>query len=307
MDTLIIVLIGVVFIGLGWLLYILRSGRDFETSLRTRCHRAWRRIVFLVGDIRKLDSFPYVTWDVHEHEVEYDEAMEALCYVKAGDVGVHRDKGYLSNCAIPGFMKHAWVHVTDPVKLQSLNDREHYDTTKTEIVEAISEGVVRRHALYPIRSDYVIILRPKDANANDIVKAVKKANKIVGCEYDADFKFDIEEELARFKDTTGNIDKLAEEKNEFTRTVTNIKAEWDGGFSCTETASFCWWHLRDKLRLYRIEARGKKVILADQFINGGFDIIWMSKSVTPEVARKLGLGEEGILMITEYIKNYSKK
>lgn len=291
------IIIAITIICFIWLLYLLRSGRDFDKSIKGRCHRAWRRIVFFGGDIRRLGSFPWITWDVHEHEIGFDEAMEALYHIKAGDVGVHRDKGYLSNFAIPGFMKHAWVHITDPITING-----HYDTTSVQIVEAISEGVMRRHALYPIRSDYVIILRPKEASANDIIKAVKKANKIVGCKYDADFKFDIEDELKRFKDTTGDVDQLIKEKEEFTRTVTNIKAEWDGGFSCTETASFCWWHQRDKLRLFRIEARGKKVILADQFINGGFDIVWMSKSITPEIAKAFGLGEEGVLMISEFRK-----
>jgi hypothetical protein len=262
-------------------------------------------MVFWGGDVRLLDSFPYITWDVHEHLTDYDEAMQALPLIKAGDIGLHRDCGYLSNLAIPGFMKHAWVHIDSPITsgirtAENLEGIAH-DTTKMQIVEAISEGVVKRHALFPIRSDYVIILRPKDATQDEINKAVRNANKIVGCRYDASFKFDIEDELKMLGTRgPGDLLKTAEDKLELDRIRTNTIAEWDGGFSCTETASFAWWHKRRKLQLFRTTARGKQVILADQFINDGFEIIWMSDSITEEVATLYGLGEEGLELIKEY-------
>jgi hypothetical protein len=251
--------------------------------------------VFWGGDIRLLGCFPYITWDVHEHLVEYDEAMQALPLIRAGDIGLHRDRGYLSNLAIPGFMKHAWVHINSPVI-----EGGACDITKMQIVEAISEGVVKRHALFPIRSDYVIILRPKNTTKEEIKKAVRNANKIVGCRYDASFDFDIEDELKMLETRGPNgIVGLAEDKLELNRIKVNTLAEWDGGFSCTETASFAWWHKRKQLKLFRTWARGKQVILADQLINNGFDIVWMSKSITEEVAKQLGLSEEGVEMIKE--------
>jgi hypothetical protein len=56
------------------------------------------------------------------------------------------------------------------------------------------------------------------------------------------------------------------------------------------------------LRLYRKERRGKHCILADDFLNGSWEIIWLSKSVTLEAAIKLKLHEEGLSMIGAYLK-----
>ena len=109
----------------------------------------WRELVFFVGDIRRLHSFPYVTWAIHEHQIDYDEVLEVLPLIKYGDIGIHRDSGYLSNIAIPGFMKHGWIHADDGI-------------VNPKIVEAISEGVVMRSSIYPIFSDYTIILSPKN-------------------------------------------------------------------------------------------------------------------------------------------------
>jgi len=290
-----LILLGVAMI--AWFLYITRSGGDHDRKVRTRLGRAWRRLVFWAGDIRRISHFPWITWDAHEHLVEYDEAAAALPHVRPGDIGLHRDRGYLSNLAIPGFMKHAWIHVDGPVSCTDSEGHARFDTTGLQIVEAVSEGVVERSALFPIRSDYTIILRPREAGEREVARAVEKARCIVGCEYDADFKFDIEEELEHFGAPGATREEAAEDLQEIDVFSTNLAAEWDGGFSCTETVSFAWWHCRRALRLFRKPARGKMVILADDMINNGFEIVWMSESVTPEVAAKLGLGEEGVEMI----------
>src|SRR3990172_4227008 len=96
----------------------------------------WRELVFLAGDIRSLSHWPFVTWAKDEHLVRYEEILEALPLIRYGDVGLHRDRGYLSNLAIPGFMKHAWIHVQDSVE-------------SPESVEGLSEGVVRRRPVGP--------------------------------------------------------------------------------------------------------------------------------------------------------------
>lgn len=63
------------------------------------------------GDIKKQNCFPYVTWSTHSYLVDYDEVLEVLPLIEYGDIGLHREIGYLSNKVIPGFMKHAWIHV----------------------------------------------------------------------------------------------------------------------------------------------------------------------------------------------------
>ncbi len=308
--------IATVLVGVPWLLYMLRTGRDPGTGLRTRLHRAWRRLVFFVGDIRiipnvlekvplvgripLLNRIPGFTWDIHQHRVDYWESMDALALCRRGDIGLHRDSGYVSNWAIPGFMKHAWIHLNDPVITAGIEGGDIVDVRDMQIMEAVSEGVLRRSALFPVRSDYTIILRPRGATGEEVDAAVEKALRIEGCEYDADFEFDIEQELEHFPPDDETPDQIDEDRRELEAIADGINAEWDGGFSCTETVSFAWWHRRRQLKLYRRPARGKQVILADQMINDGFEIVWMSDSVTPEIAKKLGLPEEGVEMIRDY-------
>jgi hypothetical protein len=283
-----------------WLLYLTGSGGDYDRLLRTRLHRAWRRIVFWAGDVRRIRHFPWVTWDVSEHLVEYREAVAALARLRAGDVGLHREKGYLSNLAIPGFMKHAWLHLNGPTRWTAPGGRELHDTAGLEVVEAVSEGVLRRSALYPIRSDYTIILRPRGVEPRSTRWALEKARRIVGCQYDVDFQFDIEAELERFGSAGEPPEQRAARRHDLEVFHANLRAEWDGGFSCSEAVSFAWWHERERLGLRREPIRGKNVILPDRLLNRGFEIVWLSDSVTPEVARKLGCSEEGLAMIREF-------
>lgn len=241
----------------------------------------YRKAVFFAGDIRKIKHFPWVTWDVHQHAVGMEEIFEALPLIKYGDVGLHRDSGYLSNLAIPGFMKHAWIHVEDGVK-------------SPMICEAISDGVVHRSAVYPMYSDYTIIIRPKGANYKDRRGACKKAKSIVGTRYDHDFKFDVEAELKHYR---GDDTEAAEED---LGSALKYMKKYDHGFSCTEVVSYAWWHRREQLRIFREKSRGKDVVLADSFINGGWDIVWASASVTVDAAVKMGLHEEGVEMIRKF-------
>lgn len=287
----------------AWFLYLTRKSRDYEESVYGRFHRAYRRMIFWLGDIRFIHHFPWITWDVHNHLVEYEEAIKILGKCRRGDVGIHRDNGYLSNLGIPGFTKHAWIHVNNPLVVKH-SKKKAIDVSNMMIVEAVSEGVIKRHGLFPIRSDYTIILRPRNVSGEDLVRAIKKAENIVGCRYDASFKFDIEEELDLFSrdinKTNISGEHIQEDKKEFDIAQNNMRAEWDGGFSCTETISFAWWHMRRILGLFRQRSRGKDVILADQLLNRGWDIVAMSNSVTPEIAEKMGLGEEGLEMIKAY-------
>ncbi len=232
--------------------------------------------------MKKLNCFPYVTWATKEHKVDYDEIIAALPLIKYGDIGIHRDAGYFSNIAIPGFMKHAWIHINDGLK-------------KPRIVEAVSEGVLSRSPIYPMFSDYTIIMTPKNCSDEERKGACKKAEKIVGQLYDHNFRFNIEEELEFYNGTesTAAKDDLYEYQSKIQK--------YDHAFSCTEVVSYAWWHKREALRLYRHKQRGKEVILADDFLNHGWKIKWLSKSVTLDIAKKHGLHEEGLNMIEEYL------
>lgn len=253
-------------------------------------------MVFWGGSIRKIESFPYLTWGRQESKISYEEILQASRLVRAGDIGLHREEWCFSNVAIPGFMKHAWIHVNNPVTQGNV-----CDVTNVEIVEAVQQGVLSRSAMYPLRSDFAIILRPKNVIQADIDFAVSKAKRIVGCAYDYRFDFDIENELHMFNSIAKRHDKeLGEDREELSQIKNNMQ-KWDGGFSCTETVSYAWWHKRRELKLARHKRRGKMVIIGDQMINRGFDIVWMSKSITLNMAISSGLHADGVKMIDEYL------
>lgn len=243
----------------------------------------WRKTVFFVGDIKRINAFPWVTWATHHKQICYDEILEALPLIQYGDIGLHRDVGYLSNLAIPGFMKHAWIHVQDGMQ-------------SAEIVEATSEGVIKRNPIYPMFSDYTIILRPLQITDETRKGACKKAKQIVGAKYDHKFKFDIEKELKYYKGK--EKEKAGIELQEGEKWIEN----YDHGFSCTEVVAYAWWHEKEKLRIYRKKYNGKSVITADCFINHSWKIIWASKNINADVACKMGLGEEGVSLIEQWKK-----
>lgn len=210
--------------------------------LTSKANKAWRWLVFFLGDIKRLDAFPWVTWAHHHYLVSYEEILPALPLIQYGDIGLHRGKGYLSNLFIPGFMKHAWVHVQDGVE-------------SPEIVEALSEGVVKRSGLYPMHSDYTIILTPRNTveiTDDQRKTACAKANQIVGEPYDDKFEFNIEEELMHYQGTEVDAARRGLEIGQEQLRRYHI------AFSCTEVAAYAWWHRREALGIVRKQYRGSR-------------------------------------------------
>jgi hypothetical protein len=217
-------------------------------------------------------------------ETSFDEISEILPTLQYGDVGLHRYSGYLSNIAIPGFMIHAWVHTDDGPQ-------------GGKIVEAVREGVLYRSALYPMYADYTIILKPKNVTDEERKGACLKAKAIVGTRYDVDFEFDIEKELKYFKG------RDLEKAKQSLKDGHHHLRKYDPGFSCTEVAAYSWWHRSESLGIKRSEHRGRKVIIGDTYVNDGFEIRWMSKSVNSDVARCKGAVNPATLdLIADYRK-----
>lgn len=278
----------------GVFFYLARpDGSADDSSLAHTFHRVWRRIAFWAGDVR-IDwqwyffiPFPLVSWTHHEYAVTYEELLGVCKILQPGDLALITKHGYVfSNTAIPGCFKHAGVIVSGP--------DERGDPSAVHIVEAVSEGVVRRHLLWA-RGDLMIFLRPKGITAHDCAGAVRTANLIVGCKYDAGFDFNIEDEL---KHMSVNERAFVEERDELARTKANFQAEFDVAFSCTEVAAAAWWHKRKPLGIVRQRVRGRMCIVADQFVNRSFQVVWTN--VSPEQAKKEGLGEEGVRELEAY-------
>jgi len=258
------------FIAIALLLVVLVVKAIFSPELKY--HSFWyklkAKIIFWCGRIHRLHSFPWVTWSVNEHKMDFRESRQACTIALPGDIGLHKDEGFFSNLAIPGAFKHAWIVVDD-----------------NKCVEAIQKGVLHRDHLYPLISDYAIILRPRNVTKEDVKEAVRRAISIVGCDYDANFNFNFEES-----------DKVLAEK--YTRNL--AAGAFHPAFSCTETVAFSWYHKRDHLRIFRSIQAGREAVVADDFLKMNYDILWMSESVTLEWATKMGMHEEG----RQKIKNY---
>lgn len=228
-----------------------------------------KKLIFLAGDIRR-EYCPFgFAWGKYERLVDYDEMARAVERSYPGYIGLHRNRGDLSNVAIGGFMKHAWL-----VDIANT----------TRIVEAVSEGVVYRHPYHALDTDYAVVLKPLVSEGIRYA-AVLRARSMCGCEYDDTFTFDleIEEELFRDKETA----------------IANMR-KYGLGVSCTEMVALCYIGHRRELGLYRTKMGKRQVILPDAFLSTHFEIVWASQHTTPDTAHMLGLHEEGCSMLREY-------
>ena len=239
--------------------------------MRSPLHGLFRRIVFWAGDTRRLHKFPWVTWDVHQHRIDLDEVIrKAIPLLRIGDIILHRDEGYLSNLFIGGFMIHAGIYIGDGY-----------------VVEAISDGVKRRHVAHILYSDYAMIVRPRLGDEEEreaaITEAVEWARKCEGCKYDELFNFNVEDEREAIKYGQQKKVKLA----------------------CTEVPYLCYHDYVDKLKIDRRRNvtvvtkalswlginTGEEVVDADMYVKADFDVVWKSKDTTPEAARAHGCDE----------------
>lgn len=243
-------------------------------SPQLKYHSFWYKIkawlVFNLGHIRRLDFFPYFTiygYDVHKMTLR--AAREVCSLTQPGDIGLHRDQGFLSNLAIPGGFKHAWIFVGN-----------------NDCIEAVAEGVLKRDALVPLYSDYVIILRPRGVSPTERKRALRRAENLVGCEYDANFRFDFEKEEEAYV----NCQNLC-------------AGAFHAAFSCTEVASWAWYGSRNKLGISRSVYAGREAVIADDFVRFNFDIVWISQSVTVEWAEKQKMHPDAIQKIKNFLSD----
>lgn len=251
-------------------------------------YRIFQWIVFKVGDLRwlGLKHFPFVmTWSVTEYKIDINEVMnDAFPLLEPGDIILHRSDGYVSNCLLGNGMIHAGLYMGDG-----------------QVVEAVSDGVVRRHVGHILYSDRACILRPR---VSDSVKkvAIGWADRIVGFPYDCLFDFNEEKER-----------KLVDQKGK--------GAIGDGvKFCCTEIPYFCYLDYADPLGIKRRKNvsfltwlvslfglnAGTYVVDADMYVRANFDVVWCSKEMTAEWCEKMKLGDEYCAKIFSYWKERSR-
>jgi len=226
-----------------------------------------KKLIFFAGDIRREHCPGGFAWGKYERLIDYEEAEDAYYSARVGYIGLHRTRGDLSNVAINGFTKHAWLH-----------------TGFDRIIEAVSNGVLERHAFHPLMSDYAIIVKPLVLPAAR-EQAARRIRLMVGCPYDDTFTFDLEIVADLFADKE--------------TALANMR-RYGLGVSCTEMVALGYVGHRRELGLYRTKQGKRQVILPDAFISTHFEILWASKHTTAVNAAKMGLHEEGVEMLREY-------
>lgn len=192
---------------------------------------AFRNFIFWIGNVRKLSTFPWVTWDHHDPKVSHDDITEIVKLVKPGDVGLHRDLGFLSNVFIPGQFKHAWLFV----------DHD-------QIIEATKEGVRQRSCRNPMRTDDLVIVRPK-IPSRFRKEAVEQAKKIIGLNYDVEFDFDLKAEFT-------HLSKI------------------DHAFSCIEVIAYAYYPHFKELGFEWSTHMGKKVLYPSEVLNPEWEVVY---------------------------------
>jgi hypothetical protein len=250
-----------------------------------------RLVIFAFGGLRAQPSFPWFSFGTHPHGIPIDEVMTALSRAQYGDVGLHRDRGFFSNLTIPGAMKHAWIHTHD------INDA--VGRNGGLITEATAAGVLSKHALIPYLSDYAILLRPRGLTEQQRRGACIRAQQIQGADYDVNFEFDLEDQ-AKFYENPENLQAAAVEG----KTHAAMLRRWDRSFSCSEAVAYCYWHVRETLRIYRRPVMGRQAILPQDYLGFEFDIVWANTALTVDVARCMGFNEQALVKLDAYHKGH---
>lgn len=266
------ILLGVALLALlaAFLLYKLITSQALAYGSLLYRLKAWLILTF--GQFRRIKCMPWFkSYGYDQHNITLKDIRCGSAVARPGDVGLHMDDGFASNLVIPGAFKHAWVFVDG-----------------NDCVEAVAEGVLRRDDMVPLQSDYAVILRPIGTTKTDVDKAVARAKMLVGYEYDANFKFDIEE-----AESSMGLPK--------DRAMLNLKG-FHPAFSCTETVGVSWWHCKDKLAIFRSVHAGREAIIADDFLRMGFGIVWMSPGVTELWAKEGGMHEDARKKIKDFVE-----
>lgn len=143
--------------------------------------------------------------------------------IEPGDIIIRRFEGYVDKWLIPGWWNHAGIYVGL------------IDNKDNKVVHAISDGVIIDDLIDFMRTDHMIVLR---ASKEHVSKAIDRAHKAIGSEYD--FAFD-------FKDTLR--------------------------FSCTELISHCYEGIISGKKRF-----GRMTVVADDIVKTQqLNIVWDSR------------------------------
>ena len=131
----------------------------------------------ILDPVQVWPSLTFITLGRTSYGVSGDEARVILNTVQPGDLVFRRYSHYVTSLVIPGFFSHVGVA-----------------TATDRMVHAIHAGVVDEDILTYVRTDYILIMRPKDPRHT--TQAIQRAKDLKGKPYD--FKFDTADKRALY-------------------------------------------------------------------------------------------------------------
>jgi len=156
--------------------------------------------------------------------------VEAL--INPGDILIRRFEGFVSTWLIPGWWNHAGIYIGN------------YEGTSHQVIHAIGRGVCVTDLIDFMRTDDMIVLRPKPTAINWSVYAVKTAIDAIGSGYDWAMKF----------------------------------KKKDSRFCCTEVISECYPSIIRKVKRFgRDTVTGDDIVGEAERETGELSIIWDSR------------------------------
>ena len=131
-----------------------------------------------------------------------DQIVDALSEaVRPGDVFVVRKEFAFTNYFLPGYWPHAALYLGMPEQLSELGVRQNKEvarrwpqiesvdaTEKRCVIEAMKDGVRIRSWRSPLKSDSIVVLRPRISKI-DLAAALARAVSHESKRYDFDFDF----------------------------------------------------------------------------------------------------------------------
>lgn len=256
------------------------------------CLRCFARVVLSAfGSFRIEKGFPWFSTATHESKITIDEAASALTRVRYGDIGLSRRDWYLSNLIIPGAMKHVWLHTHDATSIRG--------RTGGLVIEATRDRVHHRHALYPLRSDYAVILRPRGLTVEQLKGSGCRAQNIKYLLYGQSPEIDPKHNVG-FYERPAHLDAALDELYMHAAAF----RKWERGFTPAEAIAYCFWHVRETLKIRRSPFGRHQVIVPQDFLSFNFDIIWASNSLTLNTARRMGFNDVALDKLAKYLQGH---
>lgn len=130
-----------------------------------------KKALTILGDI-KIFKYPlFLVYDPGSYQIKGSDLRNILDLIKPGDIFLRGYTNYLDGYFIPGSFSHAAVYYGG-------NDMAH----------SMAEGVFKEDILTFTRCDFITILRFNHITQSDIRIFQENCDKLIGHEYDFEFK-----------------------------------------------------------------------------------------------------------------------